>query len=549
MAEHDLHAVALPTLDEAQIAALGRCVGAPIKRYREGQKLIEAGDRDFKFFVVKAGEIEILDESGETPKTLAVLRRGEFTGEVAHLTGGPSLVSAVARGDCEVYEVSAEGVRQILNQFPELGDVILQAFIARRQLLRESGNFTGPRVIGSRYSRDTFRIRDFLCKNRVPFTWLDLEADPQVDQLLKQFGVSVADTPVVVWGRKVLLRNPSNRELAEALSIRQPLGQAVYDLVVVGAGPAGLAAAVYAASEGLSTVVLERTGPGGQAGRSMRIENYLGFPTGVSGSELAERAVVQAGKFGARLPVPTPVTGLTFENAYPVLHLDSGETVTAKCLLIATGADYRRLSTEGCEPFEGRGVYYAATLNEAPLCRGAEVVVVGSGNSAGQAAVFLAGHVPKVYLLIRGNDLYKNMSSYLAWRIEQTANIEILFNTTVRRMSGDNHLGSVEIVNNKTGEVRTLETPALFSFIGAVPRTDWLPPEIERDAKAFIRTGAALAQSPHWTARRQPFLLETSRPGVFAAGDVRSDSVKRVASAVGEGAMAVQFVHEYLKEM
>jgi thioredoxin reductase (NADPH) len=232
-----------------------------------------------------------------------------------------------------------------------------------------------------------------------------------------------------------------------------------------------------------------------------------------------------------------------------VLHLDSGETVTAKCLLIATGADYRRLSTEGCEPFEGRGVYYAATLNEAPLCRGAEVVVVGSGNSAGQAAVFLAGHVPKVYLLIRGNDLYKNMSSYLAWRIEQTANIEILFNTTVRRMSGDNHLGSVEIVNNKTGEVRTLETPALFSFIGAVPRTDWLPPEIERDAKAFIRTGAALAQSPHWTARRQPFLLETSRPGVFAAGDVRSDSVKRVASAVGEGAMAVQFVHEYLKEM
>src|SRR5713101_1636680 len=203
MAEHDLHAVAFPTLDEAQIAALGRCVGAPIKRYREGQKLIEAGDRDFKFFVVKAGEIEILDESGETPKTLAVLRRGEFTGEVAHLTGGPSLVSAVARGDCEVYEVSAEGVRQILNQFPELGDVILQAFIARRQLLRESGNFTGPRVIGSRYSRDTFRIRDFLCKNRVPFTWLDLEADPQVDQLLKQFGVSVADTPVVVWGRKV----------------------------------------------------------------------------------------------------------------------------------------------------------------------------------------------------------------------------------------------------------------------------------------------------------------------------------------------------------
>ena len=291
----------------------------------------------------------------------------------------------------------------------------------------------------------------------------------------------------------MLLRNPSNRELAEALGIRQPLEQVVYDLIVVGAGPAGLAAAVYAASEGLNTVVLERTGPGGQAGRSMRIENYLGFPTGVTGSELAERAVVQAGKFGARLPVPTPVTGLTFENMYPVLHLDGGETVTAKCLLIATGADYRRLSAEGCEQFEGRGVYYAATRTEEPLCRGAEVVVVGGGNSAGQAAVFLAGVARKVYLVIRGDDLYQDMSSYLAWRIEQTPNIEVLLNTEVRRMSGDTHLSSVEIVNNKTGEVRTLETPALFSFIGAVPRTDWLPPEIERDAKEFVRTGAALA--------------------------------------------------------
>ena len=305
MAEHDLHAVAVPTLSEAQLAALEHCAGASLQRYREGQKLIEIGDRDCKFFVVQSGEIDILDESGDTPQTMAVLRRGEFTGEVAHLTGGPSLVSAVARGDCEVYEVSAEGVRQILNRFPDLGDVILQAFIARWQLLRESGTFTGLRLIGSHYSQDTFRIRDFLCKNRVLFTWLDLEADPQVDQLLKQFGVSEADTPVVAWGRKVLLRNPSNRELAESLGIRRPLEQTVYDLVVVGAGPAGLAAAVYAASEGLSTMVLECTGPVGQASRSMRIENYLGFPTGVTGSELAERAVMQAGKFGACSPLGT----------------------------------------------------------------------------------------------------------------------------------------------------------------------------------------------------------------------------------------------------
>ena len=478
-----------------------------------------------------------------------MLGPGEFTGDVAHLTGRPAVVSAVARSDCEVYEISTEGLRNILNQSPELGDIILQAFIARRQLLRECKDFTGLRVIGSRYSRDTFRVRDFLSKNRVLFTWLDLETEPQVKDLLRRLGLSEADTPVVAWGQKLLMRNPSNRELAEALGIRQPLEHAVYDLIIVGAGPAGLAAAVYGASEGLNTVVLERAGPGGQAGRSMRIENYLGFPTGITGSELADRAVLQANKFGARLPVPTPVASVGFDNAYALLNIDGGETLTAKCLLIATGAEYRRLTAEGCEAFEGSGVYYAATLNEAPLCRGAEVVVVGGGNSAGQAAVFLAGIARKVDLLIRGEDLYKNMSYYLARRIEETPNIEVLYNTTVRRMHGDGHLGAVEIVNNKTGEVRTLKTPALFSFIGAVPYSQWLPSEIERDDKEFVRTGEALAQSSHWTARRQPFLLETSRPGVFAAGDVRSGSVKRVASAVGEGAMAVQFVHEYLKEM
>jgi thioredoxin reductase (NADPH) len=549
MAEHDLRAVAFPKLDEADMAALGRCASAQVNRYRDGEILFQIGERDFKFFIIKSGQIEIIDDSGETPKSLAVLGPGEFTGDVAHLTGRPSVVSAVARGECEAYEISAEVLRQILNRSPQLGDIILHAFIARRQLLRESESFTGLRVIGSRYSRDTFRIRDFLSKNRVLFTWLDLEADPQVNQLLVQFGVTEAETPVVAWGRKLLLRNPSNTELAEALGIRRPIDQTVYDLAIVGAGPAGLAAAVYGASEGLNTVVLERTGPGGQASGSMRIENYLGFPTGITGIELADRAVLQANKFGARLPVPTPVMSMTCVNGYPVLQLDSGETVTAKCLLIATGADYRRLPAEGCEQFEGCGVYYAATVNEAPLCRGMDVVVVGGGNSAGQAAVFLAGHSRKVYLVIRGGDLYENMSAYLARRIEETPNIEILLNTEVRRMSGNSHLNSVEIINNKSGEVRSLEIAALFSFIGAVPRTDWLPPQIEKDAKAFVRTGTDLSQSSHRTAGRQPFLLETSHPGIFAAGDVRSGSVKRVASAVGEGAMAVQFVHEYLKKL
>ena len=549
MPEQDLRAVAFPTLSDTQIAQLAGCAGASLQTYRAGQKLFEVGDRDFKFFLIKSGEVEILDESGETPRTVTVHRPGEFTGDVAHLTGRASVVSAVARVDCEVYEVSTEGVRQILNRCPDLGDLILQAFIARRQLLRESDDFTGLRVIGSRYSQDTFRIRDFLAKNRVLFSWLDLETDPQVKQILAQFGFTPADTPVVAWGRKLLLRNPSNAELADALGLRRPLEQTMYDLVIVGAGPAGLAAAVYGASEGLRTVVLERTAPGGQAGRSMRIENYLGFPTGISGGELAERAVLQANKFGACLPVATPVTRLTFDNGYSVLHFDGGHTVTAKCLLISTGADYRMLAVEGCDRFEGSGVYYAATPNEAQLCRGTDVLVVGGGNSAGQAAVFLAAHARKVYLVIRGNDLYDNMSAYLARRIQQTPNIEVLLNTEVRGVFGVNHLSSVELINNKTGEARKVEISGLFSFIGAVPRTDWLPPEIEKDDRAFVRTGLSLSQSPLWKGRRQPFLLETSRPGVFAAGDVRSGSVKRVASAVGEGAMAVQFVHEYLKAM
>jgi thioredoxin reductase (NADPH) len=549
MAGQDLHSVAFPVLDDTQIAALAGCSAASLQRYPDGHVLIKVGDPHFKFFVVKSGSIEILDEWGDTPKRITLHQRGQFTGDVNHLTGKKSLVSAVARGDCEVYEIVTDALRQVLNQCPELADIILQAFIARRQLLRESGSFTGLRVIGSRYSVDTFRIRDFLASNRVPFTWLDLEVDPQVDQLLKRFGLTPAETPVVAFGSQLLLRNPSNRELAEAIGLRQPLTEKMYDLAIVGGGPAGLAAAVYAASEGLNTVVLERAAPGGQAGRSMRIENYLGFPTGISGSELADHAVLQANKFGARLPVPTPVQTLRFDGAYPVLEIDRAETINAKCLLIATGAEYRHLDVPGGQAFEGRGVFYAATLNEGSLCKGAEVLIVGGGNSAGQAAVFLAGLARRVYILIRGDDLHKSMSSYLVHRIEQTPNIEVLYNTEVRRMSGDGQLRTVEVVNNKTGEERTFTTPALFSFIGAVPRTDWLPPEIEKDAKGFVRTGADLAQSPHWTARRSPFLLETSRRGVFAAGDVRSGSVKRVASAVGEGAMAIQFVHEYFKEI
>jgi len=547
--ERDLNTIAFPILSKEQMAQIERYAGAPPKKFRAGEALFRAGDRDAKFFVVKSGKIEIVDVTGDQPKTIRVIGPGEFTGDVGHLTGNPKVVSAIAQSNCEAHEISEATLRQILNQDPELSDIILQAFIGRRQLMRESGEFMGLRVIGSRYSQDTFRIRDFLAKNRVLFTWLDLEGDPLVAKALEQFGVSEADTPIVACAHCLLLRNPSNRELAEAIGIRRPVENIVYDLAVVGSGPAGLAAAVYGASEGLNTIVLEHTAPGGQAGSSMRIENYLGFPTGITGSELADRAVLQADKFGAHISIPTPVTKLTFDKAYSVLELEDGETVAAKCLLIATGAEYRRLEIERCSQFEGRGVYYAATPNEVEMCRGSDVVLVGGGNSAGQAAVYLSQNARKVFLLIRGDDLCKSMSSYLAHRIMNTPNIEILRCTEVTRMHGDGYLSSIEIMDKRAGENRTIKTGALFSFIGATPRTDWLPAEIEKDEKNFVRTGIDLVDSPHWTLKRQPFLLETSRPGVFAAGDVRSGSVKRVASAVGEGSMSVQFVHEFLRTM
>ncbi|MBP3954809.1 FAD-dependent oxidoreductase [Gemmata sp. G18] len=547
MPKNDLKTVAFPKLSEAQLASLGECSLTKSERFRDGETLFECGQRDWKFFVVKRGTVEILDESGDQPQRIHLHQPGEFTGDVDQLTGRPAPISAVARGDTDVFEVCPEALRQLLNHHPDLGDIILQAFIARRQLLRDSGTFTGLRVIGSQYSQDTFRVRDFLAKNCVPFTWLDVEIDPLVGELMKRFGVSENDTPVVACGDMLLLRNPSNQQLAETLGLLRPLEKSVYDLVIVGGGPAGLAAAVYGASEGLRTLILERLAPGGQAGRSMRIENYLGFPTGITGAELTERAIIQANKFGANFAVGMVVHRLALESQYPVLHLRAGETISTRCLLIATGAEYRKLDVKGCDSFEGCGVYYAATPLEAQMCRGSDVVVVGGGNSAGQAAVFMASQVRHVYLVVRAESLHKEMSSYLASRIEGTSTITILLNTVITAMTGEGHLREVALLNRKTGETRSLSTPAVFSFIGAVPRTDWLPPEIERDEKGFVKTGPQLTPSPHWTPKRQPFLLETTHTGVFAAGDVRSGSVKRVASAVGEGSMAVQFVHEYMR--
>jgi thioredoxin reductase (NADPH) len=544
VAEHDLRRVAFPTLDDVQVATLAKF--GTRRALRDGELLFQAGARDYKFFVVERGAVEIVEHSSGELKTVTVHEVHEFGGDVDLLSGRPALISAVASGDTEVFEIAPGDIRRIMGERPVLGELLLLAFIARRELLVTS-EFQGLRVLGAGSSRDTFRIRDFLARNQVPFTWIDVDHDPQVGELLQRFGLSEADTPVVINGSEPLLRNPSTRALADAIGVRRLLGQRVYDLVVVGGGPAGLAAAVYGSSEGLATVVIDATAPGGQASTSSKIENYLGFPTGISGADLANRAILQAQKFGAQFSNPSQIVGLEFENNSPVVCLDDGERVSTRCVLIATGANYCKLDVPGREQFEGLGVYYAATPIEAQLCRGSEVIVVGGGNSAGQAVMFLSDQTTRVLLLLRSGDLRKGMSSYLADRIEGADNVEVLSDTEIFQMLGGQRLEAVEIKHRRTGETRTVPTPAVFTFIGAIPCTAWLPQEIEADSKGFIKTGRLVSASPYWTARREPFLLETSRPGVFAAGDVRLGSIKRVASAVGEGSMAVQFVHEYLR--
>jgi thioredoxin reductase (NADPH) len=521
MNENNLLSVAFPTLDETQISQLARCTHAEPKLFRDGQTLFAVGDRNMNFFVVKSGKVEIVDYSGDEPKTLTIHHQGAFTGDISLVTGLPAIVSGVARGDCEVYEITGDALRNALNQCPGISDIILQAFIARRQLRASpptaaAGDWVAllPDTLGFVIS-----YRKIASSSR---GWTSTR---QMDRLLKISGR--VSTPC---GLRLddALRNPSNRQLADTIGILRPLENLVYDMVVVGAGPAGLAAAVYGASEGLRTAVLEHTAPGGQAGSSMRIENYLGFPTGLTGSELADRAILQANKFGAHLSVPTPVSRLAFENAYTMVQLDGGETVTAKCLLIATGADYRRLGVEGSDRFEGTGVYYAATLAEAQLCRGSQAVVVGGGNSAGQAAVFLSGYTRHVLILIRGDDLYKNMSSYLARRIEQTPNIELVRNTTIRRMNGDTHLGSVDIVNSKTGEERTVDTLGVFEFYRGGPENQLAPPgnregceRVRPDRSGSGRLPILDFRAPAVSARDEPALRVRGRGCARRLGKTR----------------------------
>jgi thioredoxin reductase (NADPH) len=530
---------AYPCLDDAQIEALS----AEGRRHRAqaGEVLIREGEEHYDFFVVLAGKVADVDGFGGDERVIGVHGPKRFLGELSLLTGQAAFCTSQVREPGEVLRVPVDRLKAVVAQDSALGDVILKAYLTRRSLL--IGRGAGLRIIGSCFSPDNRRLREFAARNRIPYQWVDLERDHDAETLLRGLHVRPEQTPVVICPAGQVLRNPSNAELAQAVGLPAPRpGVTVCDLAVVGAGPAGLAAAVYGASEGLVTVAVDEFATGGQAGRSSRIENYPGFPAGISGGELAERAVVQAEKFGARFSVPARASGLQERDGNYVIELDNGGEVTARTVLIATGAQYRKLDVPRFDQFEATSVYYAATLAEALFCRDDPVAVVGGGNSAGQAALFLSKYTRVVHLLAR-RDLRETMSRYLVDRIRTTPAVETHLRTEVRELLGGDTLERLVVEDDDTGQRRELPARALFVFIGAQPCTGWLTGQIATDDDGFIITGPD-ADEP---GLQQRPLLQTSRPGVFAAGDVRSGSIKRVTSAVGEGAAAVQLVWKYLQ--
>ena len=538
---------AAPTFDAEALAEL-----APFGEERAveaGDILYRAGAESYDFFVVLEGAVDIIrpDLDGETLITTHVA--GRFLGELNMVTGQRAYLTARVSQSGRVLAIPIEEFRRVMSIKPDLADVIFSAFVARREILRVGEGARAIRIIGSRYSREALALRAFASRSRVPHTWIDIEGDEDVDVLLANMGFRTSDTPVVVTTTGVL-RHPSPGEFAEhlGLTFRQEPGY-MFDLVVVGSGPAGLAAAVYGASEGLDTVALDAVATGGQAGASSRIENYVGFPNGISGEELASRSAIQAQRLGARLNAPCEVAGLRTEAGFHVIILADGSEIPARTVIVAAGAHYQRLEVDDLERFEGAGVYYAATDLEVRTCSGLPVIVVGGGNSAGQAAIYLAQHRSRVSMAIRSNDLTHSMSQYLIERIDADPRIEVLTNTQVRALAGDGHLDHVTLEYTPTGDRSTVACSGLFCFIGADAATAWLGGELELDAKGFILTDRSLpdpiTSGPRF-ATRDPLPFETSIPGVFAVGDVRSGSVKRVAAAVGEGSSAVRSAHEHL---
>lgn len=539
-----------PKLTPAQIQRIA--LHGRLRPIRLGEVLFEAGDQIIPFFVVTRGEVVIVRPSDTTEALVAVHTPGQFTGETNMLSGRRSLVRARASASGKVIELDRERLLALVQTDSELSEIIMRAFILRRVELIAHG-LGDVVLIGSNHCAGTLRVKEFLTRNGHPYSYIDLEHDADVQELLDRFRVAAGDIPVLICRGDVVLRNPTNQQIAECLGFNVAIDQTqVRDVVIIGAGPAGLAAAVYGASEGLDVLVLESTAPGGQAGSSSKIENYLGFPTGISGQELTGRAYAQAQKFGAQTLIAQAATRLSCDRKPYTLEIGDGPRVPSRAVIIAAGAEYRKPALENLSQFEGTGVYYGATFMEAQLCVGEEVIVVGGGNSAGQAAVFLAQTAKRVHVLVRASGLAASMSRYLIRRIEENPAIVLRTHTEIRALEGDNHLERVRWRNRESGDTETHDIRHVFFMTGATPNTRWLNGCVALDPKGFIKTGADLSQdelsAAHWPLNRAPHLLETSLPGVFAVGDVRANSIKRVASAVGEGSIAIAFVHQVLQE-
>ena len=538
-----------PTLNSAQIRRISSH-GHP-RTMQSGEVIVEQGDRNVPFFVVVSGEVEIVRPSGGVETLITVHGPGQFTGEVNNLSGRPAVVRMRCTKPSQLIELGREQMLSLLQTDADLGEIMMRAFILRRAELVTAG--VGDIVlVGSMHSAGTLRVKEFLMRNGHPYSYLDLDRNPEVQNLLDSYQTGASEIPVLICRGETVLRNPTNQQVAQCLGFSGTVDQTqVHDLVIIGAGPSGLAAAVYGASEGLDVLMLEESSPGGQAGSSSRIENYLGFPTGISGQELASRAYNQAQKFGAQVLI-AKATRLALDPKPYIIEVENGARIQTRTIVIATGAEYRRLPLENLSRFEGAGVYYGATFVEAQACNGEEMIVVGGGNSAGQATTFLAETAKRVHILIRSASLAESMSRYLIRRIEQTPTVVMHPHTEIVALEGGNHLETVRWRNNQTGQIEEHNIRHVFIMTGADPNTRWLDGGVSLDAKGFIKTGPDLSpedlSAARWPLARPPYLHESSLPGVFAIGDVRAGSIKRVASAVGEGSIAISFVHKVLQE-
>ena len=535
-----LHAFPRFTTHQMQIAQQY----GEVRKVQSDEILIEKGQRDFPFYVVISGSIKILEFSHGEPREVAIHSEGQFTGDIDMLTRRPTFISAIAGEESEVIEIPSDTLRRLLNEIPGLSDMLLIAFQTRREILEASG-FEGIRVFGMPFSKDTLRVREFFYRNQVPHTFYDIST-PEGSNLAQELEIDLSITPVLRCSDTTIY-NPPVTKIAECLGISREVKDKVYDLVVVGAGPAGLSTAVYSASEGIKTLVLDSVGPGGQAGGSSKIENLIGYPSGLSGVELASKAYLQALKFGAEFSAPIAVTKLSSNAPFEhELSLCTGDTVVARAVVIATGISYRQLEIQGCRKYEGAGVYYAATSVEARLCGNSTAVIIGAGNSAGQAAMYLAETAKRVVMVVRSDAIEKSMSSYLSERIYKTSNIEVKLSSEVVKMYGDEQLRGVTIASRENDTSEKLDCSAVFLFIGGKPHTTWLPDSVSLDPKGFVMAGATLERGNSWTVTRTPCDLETSVPGIFVAGDVRSGTTKRCGFALGDGALATSCIHRHL---